>query len=37
MAREIKFGRKPKLTQHQIAAAIKRRDAGEALADIGRS
>jgi hypothetical protein len=28
---------KPKLTQHQIAEAISRRDAGEALAEIGRS
>jgi DNA invertase Pin-like site-specific DNA recombinase len=37
MARGVKFGRKPKLTQHQIAEAIRRRDAGEALAEIGRS
>jgi hypothetical protein len=37
MARGVKFGRKPKLTQHQIAEAIKRRDAAEALAEIGRS
>jgi Helix-turn-helix domain of resolvase len=33
----VKFGRKPKLTQHQIAEAIKRREAGEALTEIGRS
>jgi len=37
MARGIKFGRKPKLTQHQIAEALKRRDAGEALTEIGRT
>jgi DNA invertase Pin-like site-specific DNA recombinase len=36
-ARGVKFGRKPKLTQHQIAEAIARRQAGEALAEIGRS
>jgi hypothetical protein len=33
----LKFGRKPKLTQHQIAEAIRRRDAGEILTEIGRS
>jgi DNA invertase Pin-like site-specific DNA recombinase len=37
MARGVKFGRKPKLTAHQIAEARKRREAGEALSDIGRS
>jgi DNA invertase Pin-like site-specific DNA recombinase len=37
MARGIKFGRKPKLTQHQIAEAIRRRDAGEAMTEIGRT
>jgi DNA invertase Pin-like site-specific DNA recombinase len=37
MAKGIKFGIKPKLTPHQIAEAMRRRDAGEALADIGRS
>jgi DNA invertase Pin-like site-specific DNA recombinase len=37
MARGVRFGRKPKLTQHQVAEAIRRRDAGEALTDIGRS
>jgi DNA invertase Pin-like site-specific DNA recombinase len=37
MARGVRFGRKPKLTQHQIAEAKAGRDAGEALTDIGRS
>jgi DNA invertase Pin-like site-specific DNA recombinase len=37
MARGVKFGRKNKLTQHQVAEAIRRRDAGEALTEIGRS
>jgi DNA invertase Pin-like site-specific DNA recombinase len=37
MARGVKFGRKPKLTAHQIAEAKARREAGEALAQIGRS
>ena len=36
MARGVKFGRKPKLTQHQIQEAIRRREAGEAMTDIGR-
>ena len=36
-ARGVRFGRKPKLTQHQITEAIQRRANGEALADIGRS
>src|SRR5262245_58380677 len=36
-ARGVRFGRKPKLTAFQIAEAIARREAGEALADIGRS
>ena len=36
-ARGVRFGRKPKLTAHQAAEAIQRRQAGEALADIGRS
>jgi DNA invertase Pin-like site-specific DNA recombinase len=36
-ARGVKFGRKPKLTQHQIAEAMARRQAGEALTDIARS
>jgi hypothetical protein len=37
MARGVRFGRKPKLSAFQIAEAISRRDAGAALADIGRS
>jgi DNA invertase Pin-like site-specific DNA recombinase len=37
MARGIKFGRKPKLSKHQIAEAKARREAGEALTEIGRS
>jgi DNA invertase Pin-like site-specific DNA recombinase len=37
MVRGIKFGRKPKLTAHQMAEAKSRRAAGEALAEIGRS
>jgi DNA invertase Pin-like site-specific DNA recombinase len=37
MARGVRFGRKPKLTAHQVAEALSRRAAGEALADIGRS
>jgi len=36
-ARGVQFGRKPKLSQFQIAEAIRRRDNGELLADIGRS
>ena len=36
-ARGVRFGRKPKLTQFQIAEAIARRDVGEPLVDIGRS
>jgi DNA invertase Pin-like site-specific DNA recombinase len=38
VARGVKMGRPPKLTQHQRQEAIKRRDQGdETLADIGRS
>jgi DNA invertase Pin-like site-specific DNA recombinase len=37
MARGIKFGRKPKLTRHQAAEAIRRRDAGEALTEIAKT
>jgi transposase len=33
----VRFGRKPKLTAHQTAEARARREAGEALSDIGRS
>jgi DNA invertase Pin-like site-specific DNA recombinase len=36
-ARGVKMGRKPKLTSHQRAEAIKRRDAGEPMRDIGKS
>jgi DNA invertase Pin-like site-specific DNA recombinase len=36
-ARGVKMGRKPKLTPHQQAEAIKRRDAGEPMRDIARS
>jgi DNA invertase Pin-like site-specific DNA recombinase len=35
--RGVRFGRKPKLSQFQIAEALTRRANGEALADIGRS
>ncbi|MFY9952464.1 helix-turn-helix domain-containing protein [Bradyrhizobium sp.] len=31
------MGRKPKLTPHQRQEALARREAGEALVDIGRS
>lgn len=37
VARGVKLGRKPKLTQHQQREAIKRRDAGELVTDIARS
>ena len=36
-ARGVRFGRKPKLSPFQINEALARREAGEALADIGRS
>jgi DNA invertase Pin-like site-specific DNA recombinase len=36
-ARGKRFGRKPKLTEHQRREAVKRRDAGEALTDIART
>ena len=36
-ARGVRFGRPLKLTKHQIAKAIARREAGEALVEIGRS
>jgi DNA invertase Pin-like site-specific DNA recombinase len=35
--RGVRFGRKPALTQFQIDEALKRREAGETLADIGRT
>jgi DNA invertase Pin-like site-specific DNA recombinase len=37
MARGVRFGRKPKLTAFQVTEAIRRREAGEAMTDIGRS
>jgi DNA invertase Pin-like site-specific DNA recombinase len=37
MARGVRFGRKPVLTAHQAQEARARREAGETLADIGRS
>jgi L-alanine-DL-glutamate epimerase-like enolase superfamily enzyme len=36
-ARGVRFGRKPKLTAHQVQEALGRRQAGEALSEIGRS
>ena len=36
-ARGVRFGRKLKLTAHQRQEAMARRDAGEALVEIGRS
>jgi DNA invertase Pin-like site-specific DNA recombinase len=37
MDRGVRFGRKPKLTAHQIAEALSRRQAGEGLMEIARS
>ena len=37
VARGVRMGRKPKLTPHQRAEAIKRRDSGEAVREIARS
>jgi DNA invertase Pin-like site-specific DNA recombinase len=37
MAEGVKFGRKRKLSDYQRAEAIKRRDAGETLAEIAKS
>lgn len=37
MARGVKMGRRPKLTPHQRREALSRREAGEPLAEIGRS
>jgi len=37
VARGVRFGRKPKLTQFQIDEAVARKANGEPLADIGRS
>jgi len=36
MANGVKFGRKPKLSAYQRAEALKRRAAGETLAEIAR-
>lgn len=36
-ARGVKFGRKPKLTPHQVREALERRAAGEVVRDIARS
>ena len=36
-ARGVKMGRKPKLTPHQQAEALKRREAGEPIREIARS
>jgi DNA invertase Pin-like site-specific DNA recombinase len=36
-ARGVRFGRKPKLSEYQIAEALARRANGESLVDIGRS
>jgi DNA invertase Pin-like site-specific DNA recombinase len=36
-ARGVRFGRKLKLTAHQITEALQRREAGEPLVEIGRS
>jgi DNA invertase Pin-like site-specific DNA recombinase len=37
LARGVRFGRKPKVTKHQIEEACARREAGEPLTEIGRS
>ena len=37
MAKGVKFGRKPKLSDYQRQEAIKRRNAGETLAEIAKS
>ena len=36
-ARGVKMGRKPKLTPHQQAEAIRRREAGEPIREIART
>jgi DNA invertase Pin-like site-specific DNA recombinase len=36
-ANGVRFGRKPKLTQHQISEALRRRETGECMREIGRS
>jgi DNA invertase Pin-like site-specific DNA recombinase len=37
MARGVKMGRPPKMTPHQIKEALRQREAGEPMRDIGRS
>jgi hypothetical protein len=37
VARGVRLGRKPKLTNHQIKEALRRREAGEVLTEIARS
>ena len=37
MKEGVRFGRKPKLTQHQKREALDRRDKGETLTAIARS
>jgi DNA invertase Pin-like site-specific DNA recombinase len=37
MANGKRFGRKPKLTAHQVTEALRRRDAGEPLTDIAKT
>jgi DNA invertase Pin-like site-specific DNA recombinase len=37
MVRGVRFGRRPKLSPFQVSEALARREAGEPLADIGRS
>ena len=37
MAKGVKFGRKPKLSEYHRKEALKRRAAGETLAEIAKS
>jgi hypothetical protein len=37
MAKGVKFGRRPKLSDYQREEALKRRAAGETLAEIAKS
>ena len=37
MAKGVKFGRRPKLSEYQRQEALRRRDAGETLAEIAKS
>ena len=37
MSKGVRFGRKPKLSDYQRTEALKRRAAGETLADIAKS